>query len=51
MIGTSALFSLWENYGIKPPGGHQKSNEALDWEKPVWVHQGQLVLKKPDNLL
>ena len=28
----------WESYGTNPPGGHHKSNEAHDWEKPTWIH-------------
>lgn len=50
MIGISVLFIPWGSYGTKHPGSHEKSHEACDWEKPLWIHQGKVVLNKPDNL-
>jgi len=31
---------------MNPAGGHHKSNETRDWEKPARIHQGQI--DKPD---
>lgn len=33
-----------ESYGTNP-------DEAQDWEKLAWIHQGQIILGKPDCLL
>lgn len=33
-----------ESYGMNP-------DEAHDWEKLAWIHQGQIILCKPDCLL
>lgn len=32
-----------ESYGMNP-------DEAHDWEKLAWIHQGQIILGKPDCL-
>jgi len=47
----SPNFSPWESYRTNPPGSYNKSNEACDWEKPAQIHQGQIMLDKPDGLL
>lgn len=32
-----------ESYEMEPPGGYHKSNKAWDWEKPVHIHEGQIM--------
>lgn len=39
-----SYLSLRESYGMNP-------DEAHDWEKLAWIHQGQFILGKPDCLL
>ena len=34
---------------MNPHVGYHKTNEAHDWEKPAWIHQGQIMLDKPDK--
>ena len=46
----SLISAPLENYGMNPPGGYHKSNKAHDWEKAAWIHQGQIMLYKPDHL-
>lgn len=32
--------------GMNPPKGYRSSDEEHDWEKPAWIHQGQIILDK-----
>lgn len=46
-----SVFSPWESYGMDPPWGHPKLDEANDWENPAQIQQGQVLSDKHGFLL
>lgn len=39
------------SYEMNHPKGYHSSDKKHDWEKPTWIHQGQIMLDKHDHLL